>query len=911
MAGALPTVFLSYSHKDEAWKDSLKPHLGLLVQQDRLSVWDDRRIDPGATWFDEIQAAMARASVAICLISPDYLASPFCVKEEIPYLLRRRAEEGMLLIPILVRACAWKEVPWLLPIQMTPRDGRALAQFAAGDQDAILAQVAELVAGFLRQGPIPPRREKPSRTHDISRLPASGSEAIARSTELRELDANWASRTTKIVWLIGDGGTGKTTLAARWMDAARSRGWPDMEYAYTWSFYSQGTGEKVTSSDDFTRAALRWVGDANPDAGSLWDRGERLAGILGKQRGVLVLDGIEPLQGTPGSDLSNLKDLGLAALLGRLSRSNTGMCIVTSRLPPPDDIARRRGVCAIDLEPLGVDGARALLRISGMRGTDSELAALGQLVGTQCLAVSLISHWAQLTADSDARVAREILSEKGHEIDTGWIIDSILATADPDEAQFARLFGLLDRPLDSQTQAALLAPPAIPELNELLVGLNESKLNSIVLRLRRKGILLPRSEHTPHEIDAHPIVRQHLDITLQRRSMGAWKQGRSRICSHLLQSSPRLPETWDQMAPIYAAIPHGVAAGRAREMVQIYKDRVIQDLTFFSMKMLGAAEADLAAVTSFFETPWTKVRDDVPLVDAAFLLGEAGYRLMATGRQTEALDVMCTAYDAYTKVGIQGIRGAQASADNMASLLIGLGRLDSAESWARLSLKLGDSMASHGLFAGLKGPRLYLAMIAFERGNLDLAREWFDDAKEKQAKEDHRFHGLYGSAEFEYGDLLIRLGDSREALRAANYSIKICKAENWRLDLAFAHLARASALEGTKEPGAAIEEYAKAIDLFRVAGSPPALSLALVRRASFQASQEISVSLDDLEEATDIILRGQFLLYEVELQLLRAKVLSNTTDRANALKRAHEIVEATGARRYIEALRQANGTIAD
>ena len=34
-----------------------------------------------------------RAAVAVCLISADYLASDFCVKEEIPYLLQRRERE--------------------------------------------------------------------------------------------------------------------------------------------------------------------------------------------------------------------------------------------------------------------------------------------------------------------------------------------------------------------------------------------------------------------------------------------------------------------------------------------------------------------------------------------------------------------------------------------------------------------------------------------------------------------------------------------------------------------------------------------------------------------------------------------------------------------------------------------------
>ncbi len=36
-AMTLPTVFISYSHKDEAWKDLLRPHIG---------VWKNRTASP-------------------------------------------------------------------------------------------------------------------------------------------------------------------------------------------------------------------------------------------------------------------------------------------------------------------------------------------------------------------------------------------------------------------------------------------------------------------------------------------------------------------------------------------------------------------------------------------------------------------------------------------------------------------------------------------------------------------------------------------------------------------------------------------------------------------------------------------------------------------------------------------------
>ena len=104
-----PTVFISYSHKDEEWKDLLIPHLKALEQQDQIVLWDDRKIGTGEDWYPEIEQAMGRAAVSVCLISANYLASDFINKEEIPFLKKRRESEGMLLLPILIRPCPWKQ----------------------------------------------------------------------------------------------------------------------------------------------------------------------------------------------------------------------------------------------------------------------------------------------------------------------------------------------------------------------------------------------------------------------------------------------------------------------------------------------------------------------------------------------------------------------------------------------------------------------------------------------------------------------------------------------------------------------------------------------------------------------------------------------------------------------------------
>ena len=147
----MPSVFLSYSHKDEVWKDRLQTHLGVLEKQGLLETWDDRRIGGGADWFEEIQEAMADASVAVLLISASFLTSKFILGEEVPRLLERRKREGLPVIPVLVRSCAWDAVEWLRGIQARPRDDRALASFRGNRLDEELTKIAREIQAIFRQ----------------------------------------------------------------------------------------------------------------------------------------------------------------------------------------------------------------------------------------------------------------------------------------------------------------------------------------------------------------------------------------------------------------------------------------------------------------------------------------------------------------------------------------------------------------------------------------------------------------------------------------------------------------------------------------------------------------------------------------------------------------------------------------
>ena len=144
-------VFISYSHVDEEWKDLVVKHLGVLESEGRLEVWDDRRIAAGDNWYPEIERALANARVAILVISADFLISRFILEEEVPQLLKRRKEEGLRVIPLIVRPCAWKHISWLKGIQVRPRDGRSLSGGLYNEIEEDLTKLVDEVFEFLRE----------------------------------------------------------------------------------------------------------------------------------------------------------------------------------------------------------------------------------------------------------------------------------------------------------------------------------------------------------------------------------------------------------------------------------------------------------------------------------------------------------------------------------------------------------------------------------------------------------------------------------------------------------------------------------------------------------------------------------------------------------------------------------------
>lgn len=135
-------LFFSYSHKDEDLRNELDKHLSILKRNGIISAWHDRCILPGADIDHEINLNLKKADIVLLLISSDFLSSDYCYDKEMAFALERHEKKEIVVIPIILRPCDWKNSPFK-NLLVTPTDGKAVVKYPTLD-DAFLDIVTQI-----------------------------------------------------------------------------------------------------------------------------------------------------------------------------------------------------------------------------------------------------------------------------------------------------------------------------------------------------------------------------------------------------------------------------------------------------------------------------------------------------------------------------------------------------------------------------------------------------------------------------------------------------------------------------------------------------------------------------------------------------------------------------------------------
>ena len=416
------------------------------------------------------------------------------------------------------------------------------------------------------------------------------------------------------------------------------------ELVFGWSFYRQGSSGQSSSADEFLDAALAWFGDPDPRIGTAWEKGERLAKLMSHHRTLLVLDGLEPLQNPPGPQEGRVREPSLQALLRELAAFNTGLCVITTRIPVAD-IADHERTSALrrDLEQLSSDAGAQLLRAVGVKGPEVELRSASDEFSGHCLGLTLLGSYLTDAYNGDICCRNEVSERLAHDVRQGAHARKVMESyqtwfGEGPELSVLRILGLFDRPADEKAVGALLKPPAVRGLTESLADLSPTEWRTILAKLRRAALLAPEDPHNPGNLDTHPLVHEYFGEQLRSQRTEAWTECNRRLYNHYRALAPRLPDSLGEMKSLFLAVICGCNAGLFREALhEVYIPRIQRGNDSFAANVLGARGALLSVLIHFFEERrWgspvqTGVEDQsLTAEDQLFVLLQAGPYLTAT-----------------------------------------------------------------------------------------------------------------------------------------------------------------------------------------------------------------------------------------------------------------------------------------
>jgi len=237
-AAAPLTLFVSYSHGDEALKDDLVMHLANLKRQGKIRAWQDRDIEAGAEWDAAIKQQLETAEIILLLITARFINSDYCYDLEMQRALQRHAAGTARVIPIILKPCDWQGSPFS-QLQALPKDAKPVTKWDDPDE-AFLSVVQGLRKAVeslqANVSPTPPFPTPHSPTPQFSTYnPAT---FTGREAETAELTAQLQG-SCRVVAIVGMTGIGKTALRGR-LAILQRRGYANAgAKAMPWSIRAQ------------------------------------------------------------------------------------------------------------------------------------------------------------------------------------------------------------------------------------------------------------------------------------------------------------------------------------------------------------------------------------------------------------------------------------------------------------------------------------------------------------------------------------------------------------------------------------------------------------------------------------------------------------------------------------------------
>lgn len=104
-------LFISYSHKDEDFKNELMSHFKGMIDKGTIKAWEGRAILPGQDWDLEIKKKLEEATVILFLVSSAFMDSDYIKDVEIKHAIERYDKKEVKIVPVILRPCDFDSLP--------------------------------------------------------------------------------------------------------------------------------------------------------------------------------------------------------------------------------------------------------------------------------------------------------------------------------------------------------------------------------------------------------------------------------------------------------------------------------------------------------------------------------------------------------------------------------------------------------------------------------------------------------------------------------------------------------------------------------------------------------------------------------------------------------------------------------
>lgn len=552
----LPTpieVFYCYADDDLPLLEQLERHLSTLRQEEFISTWHRHKINGGSDWRVESYRHLNTASLILLLISPDFLASDYLYREELPRALKRHKDNKARVIPILLRSCNCEDAPFE-KLQMLPRNGTPLN--SGNDIDAGFTEIVKEIRLILKElsSTLASKRPLWNAPYEINPF------FTGRDKLLEQLHSEFTVHPRQV--LSGIVGIGKTQVAIKYAHKYSN------EYEFVLWADAKTPETLIASYNQIAELRGLAMYDAQ-EQDSLIEAVKRY--LQERTKWLLILDDVK-------GDLYHApKQHYLAAFL---PKGSYGHILVTTQAHSLSHLGRGFGHSLLVEGFFPQEGIRFLLYRAGrLHESDDSAAQVSTDEFTHAQNICQAMQWHPLALDQAGAYIEncqcgldeyfqlyeerriEMLKKRGNDCEhSESVVTALSLSLDPIKENCSAALDLLHL-------CAFLAPEKIPEKiltagapllgPELAAAADKLELNEIVQSLGTRSLIY--RDTTNHTFSIHSLVQAVLSGMMEEQQRQKWQR---RAVLLVEATYPEDTESMEQWAICEQWFPHALMCTR-------------------------------------------------------------------------------------------------------------------------------------------------------------------------------------------------------------------------------------------------------------------------------------------------------------------------------------------------------------